>query len=658
MILLVDNYDSFTFNVYQNLAKFKKTIVYRNDKLTLDEAILLNPSHLVVSPGPGYPASAGISNKLIAHFAGRIPILGVCLGHQCIYEIYGGTVTKCGDIHHGKTSFIQHDGIGLFEGLPPINVTRYHSLAGSRASLPDCLEVTCATESGIIMGVRHKTFTVQGVQFHPESIASEHGDKIFENFVNLQSGTWDNEKTKLSILAQIKEQRLRDVNEQSSQHGRTMTHLETSLSLGLAPDVIDFHQRISSAINNNDIAILAEIKRASPSKGNINLEVHAALQALQYRGAAAISVLTEPKWFKGSMQDLSDVRQVIKDQSNRPAILCKDFILTKYQIIQARLAGADTILLIVSILDNLVELLHYSRSLGMEPLVEVATEAEMTCALESGAKIIGINNRNLNTFIVDMTTTTRLAKLARSENVILLALSGIKRREDIYPFLKSNIRGFLIGQGLMESPQPSGFIQTLKPIIKICGITSPEDASLCSKATHLGLIFAESPRQITKLQAKRIINTDQKFVGVFANQSVETINDYCSELNLDIAQIHSQMTANELALIKKPKWYVITVVEQSVDEIEAEMNEKKNYCDIFLLDSAKGSKKKIPKHVLDELHQRGWTFIVAGGLTGKDAHEMVLFGGIDVCSGLETSNRIKSAEKVKELFANLETLNL
>ncbi|KAJ3045323.1 bifunctional tryptophan synthase trp1, partial [Rhizophlyctis rosea] len=175
--LLIDNYDSFTWNVYQYLSELGAEVeVFRNDEVTLEQCIALNPRNVVISPGPGRPADAGVSNDVIRHFAGKVPILGVCLGEQCMYEVYGGTVTYAGEIVHGKTSPVKHDGRGVYEGVPQrIECTRYHSLAGDPATLPDVLEVTSWTDSGCVMGVRHKEFVMEGVQYHPESIASEYG---------------------------------------------------------------------------------------------------------------------------------------------------------------------------------------------------------------------------------------------------------------------------------------------------------------------------------------------------------------------------------------------------------------------------------------------------------------------------------------------------
>jgi anthranilate synthase/aminodeoxychorismate synthase-like glutamine amidotransferase len=190
--LLIDNYDSFTYNLYQYLAEMgAEVVVYRNDQLTLADCIKLNPDHVVISPGPGNPDDAGISRDVIRHFAGKVPVLGVCLGHQCIYDVYGGTVAGAGEIKHGKTSVIHHDGKGVFAGIAnDFNAVRYHSLAGTPETQPAALTVTATAESGVIMGVRHRTLKVEGVQFHPESIATENGKELLRNFLAEEGGTW------------------------------------------------------------------------------------------------------------------------------------------------------------------------------------------------------------------------------------------------------------------------------------------------------------------------------------------------------------------------------------------------------------------------------------------------------------------------------------
>ena len=191
MLLLIDNYDSFTYNLYQYLSELGAEVeVVRHDAVTLAEVESMAPERIVISPGPGTPQDAGISNDVIRQFAGRVPILGVCLGHQCIGETFGGVVAGAGEIKHGKTSIITHTGKGVLRGLPnPFEAIRYHSLAIQREGFPECLEVTGESESGVIMAVRHRELAVEGVQFHPESILTPAGHDILRNFLETKSGT-------------------------------------------------------------------------------------------------------------------------------------------------------------------------------------------------------------------------------------------------------------------------------------------------------------------------------------------------------------------------------------------------------------------------------------------------------------------------------------
>ena len=190
MLLMIDNYDSFTYNVVQYLGELNVDVhVVRNDEISIDEIKALQPESIVVSPGPCTPNEAGVSMAVIEHFAGKLPVLGICLGHQSIGQVFGGKIVRAGQIMHGKTSLIHHNNAGVFAGLPnPFEATRYHSLVIEKQSLPDCLEVTAWTQTAggaidEIMAVRHKTLTVEGVQFHPESILTEHGHDLLQNFL-------------------------------------------------------------------------------------------------------------------------------------------------------------------------------------------------------------------------------------------------------------------------------------------------------------------------------------------------------------------------------------------------------------------------------------------------------------------------------------------
>ncbi|MBZ0107003.1 MAG: aminodeoxychorismate/anthranilate synthase component II [Sulfuricella denitrificans] len=185
MLLMIDNYDSFTYNLVQYFGELGEDVqVYRNDEITVEQVAAQKPDHIVISPGPCSPSEAGISVAVIQACAGKVPLLGVCLGHQSIGQAFGGKIIHAKQLMHGKTSLIHHKDVGVFKGLPnPFIATRYHSLVIERESMPDCLEITAWTDDGEVMGVRHKTLQVEGVQFHPESILTEHGHQMLANFL-------------------------------------------------------------------------------------------------------------------------------------------------------------------------------------------------------------------------------------------------------------------------------------------------------------------------------------------------------------------------------------------------------------------------------------------------------------------------------------------
>ncbi|KAH9956192.1 N-anthranilate isomerase [Russula dissimulans] len=550
-VLMIDNFDSFTWNLYQHLTLLGADVtVIRNDAIPSDTLPLLQIRALIISPGPGHPITdSGISRDAIRYFAGRVPILGVCMGLECLVEVYGGEISYAGEIMHGKLSPIRHDDRGCFRGLPQgFKSTRYHSLSANIETLPADLAITAfSQESGVIMGVRHRVHTLEAVQYHPESILSESGDDLFRNFLRLNGGLWEENSTARvldhtlppfaietpngepapaagkisSVLEKIYAQRLKDVEAAQTTPGTTPADLATFLSLHLAPPSIPLVARLKATTP----ALMAEIKRASPSKGPIALSANAAQQALTYAlsGAAVISVLTEPTWFKGSLLDLRLARQAVDALPNRPAILRKDFILDEYQIAEARLHGADTVLLIVAMLPptRLRALYNYSLSLGMEPLVEVNNAREMEAALALGARVIGVNNRNLHDFQVDMGTTSRLADMVKDQEVVLCALSGITSGEDVQRYVEQGVSAVLVGEALMRAKDTRAFITELlnwtdgakpeaplwPPLVKICGIRTTEEALFAAGAgaAMLGLMFVPtSRRRITLEQAQAI----------------------------------------------------------------------------------------------------------------------------------------------------------
>ncbi|KAI0030019.1 indole-3-glycerol phosphate synthase-domain-containing protein [Vararia minispora EC-137] len=550
-ILMIDNFDSFTWNLYQSLTLLGADVtVIRNDTITAEHLPRLQIRALIISPGPGHPVTdSGISREAVKYFVGKVPVMGVCMGLECLVDVFGGEISYAGEIMHGKLSSIRHDGRGCLKGIPQgFKSTRYHSLSANVKTLPDELAITAVTEqSGVIMGVRHRRYTLEAVQYHPESILSEAGDDLFRNFLSLNGGTWEenpflnvldpelppfpigvpNEKAHTivskvpSVLDKIYAQRLRDVEAAKANPSTSPTSLTSLLSMHLAPPLISVVDRLKSKTP----ALMAEIKRASPSKGAIAPNANSAQQALAYAlaGASVVSVLTEPTWFKGSLLDMRLARDVVDTLPNRPAILRKDFILDEYQIAEARLHGADTVLLIVAMLPlvRLKVLYEYSLSLGMEPLVEVNSVREMEAALDLGAKIIGVNNRNLHNFEVDMETTTRLVETVKGRDVILCALSGIQSRADVVKYVEQGVNAILVGEALMRAPDPRTFVAELcgwstdsacepshmPPLVKICGIRSEDEAVAVATAgvDMIGLMLTpHSKRHVPLETAQRI----------------------------------------------------------------------------------------------------------------------------------------------------------
>ncbi|KAH8722576.1 indole-3-glycerol phosphate synthase-domain-containing protein [Phaeosphaeriaceae sp. PMI808] len=736
-VILIDNYDSFTWNVYQYLVfEGAKVTVFRNDEITVDELIAKTPTQLVISPGPGHPAKdAGISNDAIKHFSGKIPILGVCMGAQCMYYSFGGTVDVTGQILHGKTSPLKHDGKGVYAEVPQdVPVTRYHSLAGTYGTLPDCLEVTSTIPSNpdtsvkeVIMGVRHKQYVIEGVQFHPESILTEGGRTMMRNFLRLQGGTWEeNERLtkeahaqavsppdgtsniakkgkQASILDKIYDHRKAAVAEQKKIPSQRPSDLQGLYDLNLAPAQIDFPSRLRQSPFR--LSLMAEIKRASPSKGVISLSTCAPAQARIYAqaGASTISVLTEPEWFKGSIDDLRAVRQSLEGMPNRPAVLRKEFIFEEYQILEARLAGADTVLLIVKMLDEVLlkRLYDYSRSLGMEPLVEVQNVEETEIAVKLGSKVIGVNNRNLVSFEVDMETTTRLVGIV-PKDTILCALSGIAGPKDVEPYIQSGVGAVLVGEALMRAANTKQFIAELlggsltedspkspSPLVKICGTRSPEAAKVAIEAgadligiilafglkrtvsTETALAISEVVHTTKKLQlsestsmpnskitsdffehgASQLISADSRalLVGVFRDQPLEYILEQQRLLNLDVVQLHGQEPIEWAKLIPVP---VIKAFKPHACNIGS-----RGHHALPLLDAGSGgSGQRLDLSEVKKVFVKddGVKVILAGGLDPENVESVLasLEGyrnrvkGVDISSGVEEDGQ-QSFDKIR-----------
>ncbi|KFX87699.1 hypothetical protein V490_08076 [Pseudogymnoascus sp. VKM F-3557] len=724
-LIMIDNYDSFTWNIYQYLVLEGATVtVYRNDKITVEELAAKNPTQLVVSPGPGHPSSdSGVSRDAIKHFAGKIPIMGVCMGQQCIFEVFGGEVSYAGEILHGKTSPLRHDSKGMYAGLPQeLPVTRYHSLAGTHPTLPEALEVTSWIANpednggkGVIMGVRHKELVVEGVQFHPESILTAEGRVMLKNFLKMRGGTWaENERLqkevasksgtaaapKENILDKIFAHRKATVSAQKLIPSQRPSDLQASYDMNLSPPSISFVDRLR--LSPYPLSLMAEVKRASPSKGIISISTCAPAQAMEYAlaGASVISVLTEPEWFKGSIDDLRYVRQALEGMPNRPAVLRKEFIFEEYQILEARLAGADTVLLIVKMLDEatLQRLYSYSLTLGMEPLVEVNTADEMKVAVKLGAKVIGVNNRNLASFEVDLETTSRLMSHV-PETTIVCALSGISGPQDVDSYKKNGVGAVLVGEALMRAADKPKFIAELlggsadavtdvpeQPLlVKICGTRSAKAAAtaVTAGADFVGMILVPgrkrtvseeeglaisevvhkaAPRTVkTQSQIKATAGTDffgsaastlttarPLLVGVFQNQTLEEVLRLQKLYSLDIVQLHGDEPLEWAKLVPVP-------VIKSFRPGQAHIGSR-GYHTVPLLDSATGGsgEKLDMSKVRDTLEQdKELRVMLAGGLNADNVVEAVRevgplssrIVGVDVSSGVEEGG-VQDIEKI------------
>lgn len=573
------------------------------------------------------------------------------------------------------------------------------------------------------MGVRHKTYVVEGVQFHPESILTEEGRLMLQNFLRMQGGTWEenerlarkatslpkaspngaSSKQKANMLETIFTHRKILVAAQKEIPSQRPSDLQAAYDLDIAPPLISFVDRLRQS--PFPLSLMAEIKRASPSKGIISLATCAPAQARTYAlaGASVISVLTEPEWFKGSIDDLRAVRQALEGIPNRPAVLRKEFIFEEYQILEARLAGADTVLLIVKMLDEstLARLYGYSQSLGMEPLVEVNNDEEMSIAVKLGAKVVGVNNRNLTSFEVDLDTTSRLLGQVPKETIVC-ALSGISGAKDVESYKNNGVGAVLVGEALMRAKDTAKFIRELlgrsEPIaqsssgsllVKICGTRRTEtaieamkagadligiilvpgrsrhvpfkDAIAISKAVHEarattgGLVNDRVCSQASDPFANAASNISSHrplLVGVFQNQPLEEILELQKAYELDIVQLHGSEPLEWANIIPVP-------VIRSFKPGQPGLG-RRGYHTVPLLDSGSGgSGQKLDMTDVQNVLKKDEELrvLLAGGLNPENVAEAIRSAGqlgnriigVDVSSGVE-ENGVQSSAKIRSFI--------
>jgi anthranilate synthase / indole-3-glycerol phosphate synthase / phosphoribosylanthranilate isomerase len=635
-------------------------------------------------------------------------------------------VSYAGEILHGKTSPLRHDSKGVYGNLPQdLPVTRYHSLAGTHPTLPECLEVSSWIAvgpdggKGVIMGVRHKEYVVEGVQFHPESILTAEGRVMLKNFLHMRGGTWkENERlqkeaatpskpttneandSKENILEKIFAHRKAAVAKQKEIPSQRPSDLQAAYDMDIAPPLVSFVDRLRKS--PFPLSLMAEIKRASPSKGIISLSTCAPAQARTYAlaGASVISVLTEPEWFKGSIDDLRAVRQALEGMPNRPSLLRKEFVFDEYQILEARLAGADTVLLIVKMLneETLTRLYKYSQSLGMEPLVEVNTAEEMAVAVNLGSKVIGVNNRNLTSFEVDLDTTSRLLDQVPKETIVC-ALSGISGPKDVEAYQKNGVGAVLVGEALMRAKDTANFIRELlggsEPVaksapgsllVKICGTRSAETAAEAIKAgaNLIGMILVpgrgrhvpykdavaiskvvhESQVTTGTVASDRVGSQASDFfanaasnisshrallVGVFQNQPLEEVLELQKAYELDIVQLHGNEPLEWAKIIPVP-------VIRSFKPGQPGLG-RRGYHTVPLLDSGSGgSGEKLDMSEVQDVLTKDQSLrvLLAGGLNPGNVADAVQSAGdvgdriigVDVSSGVEEGG-VQSIAKIQ-----------
>eukprot|EP01135_Chromosphaera_perkinsii_P002266 Nk52_evm52s221 gene=Nk52_evmTU52s221 len=514
----------------------------------------------------------------------------------------------------------------------------------------------------------------------------------------------------MSVIEKINAQRRKDIL--AAREAVPSENLELMIKEnGYTP--VDFYSKIRNA---QPMAILAEVKRASPAKGMINADLDAGMRALEYAkgGAATVSVLTEPTWFKGTLKDLADARKQLDSLgTDRPALLRKDFILDEYQILEARAYGADTCLLIVKSLDDdeLGRLVDFARKHSLEPLVEVNNAEETRRALAVGAKVIGVNNRNLDTLEMDLNVTSEMKKII-PDSVAVLALSGVSTRQEIAKYEQEGVSGVLIGEAMSRTRNPGLFISYIlgkgdrrEALVKICGVRRPEDA-LCAcrnGADFIGMIFVKgSKRYVEPEQAKTIVEAVRKetkegykkgifkkpidasegswfqecssglekelhyarpmTVGVFIDETAENINEIVKYCGLDAVQFHGSETFALADDICVPVIKAVHI-EEPADSKSVLESIKPKHVSVVLLDT------KLPGQqgggsgltfdwVLGAEVSKHLPILVAGGLTPSsvaDAVTQVKPWGVDVSSGVEDESGFKSAQKIKEFIHNAKS---
>ena len=575
------------------------------------------------------------------------------------------------------------------------------------------------------MGVRHKKLVVEGVQFHPESILTAEGRHMLKNFLKMEGGAWEKERDLQipgrqssngvvptshqsqkdgSILDRIFAHRRSTIEAQKLIPSQRSSDLQAAYDMNLSPPQISFPDRLQ--VSPYSLSLMAEVKRASPSKGDIAIEICAPAQAKKYAlaGASVISVLTESEWFKGSVHDLRAVRQSLESMPNRPAILAKEFIFDEWQILEARLAGADTCLLIVKMLNEtlLQRLYLYSQSLGMEPLVEVNTPEEMDLAMRLGAKVVGVNNRNLTNFEVDLDTTSRLMNKV-SPGTIVCALSGISGAQDVEAYQKNGVGAVLVGEALMRAEDPQRFANDLlgqpgdqkqdhgpeATLVKICGTRTPEAARVAIEAgadligiilvegrkrcvsTKTGLAISDIVHKCRKLKTSRrqqtgstameyfdhtsgFLERDDRalLVGVFQNQSLSYVIEQQRALNLDVVQLHGSEPIEWASSIPVPVIRRFGAQDRGLGT--------RGYHALPLIDSASGGTgERLDLDPIRSVLEKDPSLRVAlaGGMNHENVNNILTslsqysrqIIAVDVSSGVEEDG-VQNLEKIKKFI--------